>query len=317
MGGGGAYYERDVRHNDKRNAAGYSAFAAQLDKRREADPGVLFTRDRKLHCEAASPIALACDGTGSMGALPKIFFDRAPLLAGQLATRQYVADPEVSMSVIGDITSDNCPIQATDFTKVRHLDPQIERLFIEGGGGPGYYESYEFALYALAKRSLLTQAVTPFLIITGDEGFRLTLSASDLNRIFGENYRRAIEAAEVFAEVRRVYNDNVILLRRPYRANPDADRVIQKQWEDALGADYIVPIKEDTAVMDLILGILAVRGGNSNLDLYLRDMEIARDEPQTKTRIKLVEKALTRLAKLGPTKPRVRVEPDFDPEDRL
>lgn len=316
MGGGGAFYDRDTTDGYERNDKGYSARAEQLEKRKTVDQGVLFTRKRRLRCNALSPIVLAFDVTGSMGTLPKILSDKLPMLAGQLAIREYLRQPMISLAAIGDIRSDTAPIQVTDFVEPRHLDSQLERLFFEGFGGGNDQESYEFTAYAYAERSELPEAQTPFFIFTGDEGFRPTLAASDLERHFDEKHARAIDAKEVFDKLKQVYHGNVIKIRRSY-GSAHTDGRIQRQWEEALGADYIVPITDDQAIGDITLGVLAVRGGATDLDGYLCDMETARDKPQSKARIKLVEKALTRLAKLGPTKPRVRVDPDFDPEDRL
>lgn len=316
MGSSGSYYDRDTVDGYKRNSHGYSEHAAQLERRRVVDNGVLFTERRRLHCQGASPIVLAFDVTGSMGNLPKILSDKLPLVAGQLAIRQYVHEPWISLAAIGDIKHDKAPLQVTDFIEPRHLDSQLERLFFEAGGGNNDQESYEFTAYAYASRSLLPQAKTPFFIFTGDEGFSPVLASSDLEHHFHESHPRSLESAEVFKQLQHIYHGNVIKIRRPY-GRTQLNARIQRQWEEILGADYIVPVLDDQAIGDLILGILAIRGGSTTLDEYLKDMETARDKPQTKQRIKLVETALTPLAKLGPMRPIQHVQPEFDPANHL
>jgi hypothetical protein len=296
MGGGGSYYDRDVQDGYDRGAKGYSAQAEEKMGRTQADPGLL-PRDRRLECSAASPVVYAFDVTGSMGTLPRIIFDKMPMIAGQIVECGYLNDPAVSLAAVGDIISDRAPIQVGDFSLLRKLDDWLQRIWLEGNGGGQAQESYEYVAYYFARMCDLSRAETPFFLVTGDEGFRETLYASDLGRHFGGKHD-TIEATEVFAELKRKFRDNVILVRRRYGGKED-DQIL-KQWEKALGAEYVVPLGSDQAIADVTLGVFALRTGVRTLDSYLEDLVTKRAVPQTDERVQEVRESLKRLAELGP-----------------
>src|SRR5262249_13920715 len=181
--------------------------AAEKMGRREADPGLL-PKDRRLTCAAASPVVYAFDVTGSMGNLPRIIYDKMPLVAGQIAECGYLQDAEISLAAVGDIQSDRAPLQIAEFSIIRKLDDWLERIWLEGGGGGQTKESYEHTAYFYARRCELGAAKTPFFVITGDEGFRETLYASDLARHFGGEHEN-VEAQAIFDELKQKFAGNV------------------------------------------------------------------------------------------------------------
>ncbi|MGC4115615.1 MAG: hypothetical protein QM765_13630 [Myxococcales bacterium] len=294
MGGGGSYYDRDTTDGYDRGSAGTSALADEKMGRRAADPGLL-PKDRKLECKAKSPVVYAFDVTGSMGNLPKIIFDKMPLIAGQIMECGYLDDPQVSLAAVGDIVSDVGPIQIADFSVIRKLDDWLERIWLEGNGGGQAKESYEFTMYYYARCADLGEPELPFFLITGDEGFRETLYKGDLERHFGGKHE-TVEAEQVVAELKKKFKDNVFLVRRKY-AGAENEK-IQVQWEKLLGKDYVIPLFSDQAIADVTLGVFALAGGTRTLDEYLNDLKTKRAVPQTDERCAEVRKSLERYAAL-------------------
>jgi hypothetical protein len=296
MGGGGSYYDRDVQDGYDRGKAGYSDSAAEKMGRREADAGLL-PKDRRVACAAKSPVVYAFDVTGSMGNLPRIIYDKMPLIAGQIAECGYLEDAEISLAAVGDILSDKAPIQVADFSIIRKLDDWLERVWLEGGGGGQARESYEYTAYFYARRCDLSAAKTPFFVITGDEGFRETLYANDLARHFGGSHEN-VETDVLLAELKQKFAGNVFLIRRKYSGSEND--AIQAQWERALGADCVVPLGSDQAIADVTLGLFALMTGSRTLDEYLDDLVTKRAVPQTDERIAEVRQSLTRIAARAP-----------------
>ena len=97
MGGGGTYYSRDVTDSSRRTSRGFSDVAESAMSRSKADKSVL-PENRKLICAAESPIVYAFDVTGSMGDLPRIIYDKAPMMAGQLTEQGYLNDVMISLA---------------------------------------------------------------------------------------------------------------------------------------------------------------------------------------------------------------------------
>jgi hypothetical protein len=296
MGGGGSYYDRDIQDGYARTPGGFSPQAAEKMGRRAADPGLL-PKDRRLECVAKCPVVYAFDVTGSMGNLPRIIYDKMPMIAGQITECGYLVDAQMSLSAIGDILSDQAPLQVAEFSLIRKLDDWLQRVWLEGNGGGQAAESYEYTAYFYARMCDLKDAEVPFFIITGDEGFRETLYGSDLVRHFGGTHKNT-EAADVFEELKRKFKGNVFMIRRRY-AGEENDK-IQAQWEKALGADYVIPLGSDQAIADVTLGLFALMTGSRTLDEYLDDLKTKRDVAQTDERIAEVRESLRRVATLKP-----------------
>jgi len=295
MGGGGSYYDRDVTDSSQRSSAGYSDLAETKMSRSGANPALL-PKDRRLRTDCQGPIVYAFDVTGSMGTLPKIIYDKMPLIAGQVSELGYVPDPALCLAAVGDAVCDSAPAQVGDFVPLRTLDEWLERLWLEGGGGGQAVESYELMAYFFATRCEIPEAKTPVFLITGDEGFRERLYRNELTALFGGEHQDA-SADEVFARLRKRFSDNVFLIHRKYGSDRENDE-ITAQWQRVLGKERVVPLGEDLAVGDVTLGLLALVGGQRTLEEYLDDMKTKRWEPQTDERVDQVRSYLAGLAAL-------------------
>lgn len=291
MGGAGDYYDRDVTDRTLRTSAGFSTTAEERLSASQLSPA-LDPCNRRIACESKSPFVFAFDVTGSMGNLPKIIYDKMPMIAGQIIEQGYVEDPIVSLAGIGDILSDRAPIQISDFAQIRNIDEWLERIYLEGGGGGQAKESYELVMYFYARNCDMKNAETPFLIITGDEGFRENLFAADLQAKFGGAHEN-VNSQTIFDELKTKFKGNVFLIHRYYSSSPDEDSRIVIQWENALGKENVIRLSDDSAIADTMLGLIAIVTGSRTLDEYLEDMK---NREQTPERIDGVEGSLEFLA---------------------
>ena len=307
MGGGGEYYNRDVASSRDTSSRGFSAVSERSFSATRANVAVL-PKNRSLVSTCKTPVVSGFDHTGSMGDLPIIIRDKMPMVAGQLVLNQYLVDPMMSIAAIGDVISDTDPIQVCDFTEIRKLDEQMKRIYIERNGGGGRpYESYEFLAYFYARRYEMKDAVTPIFLVTGDEMFRDSLSAAELTAHFGGEHRTT-DAFEVFDELKKKFKGNVFHLRRRYDST--SDREIAGLWRRALGEVNVIPLPEDKAVGDMMLGIFALASGARTLDEYVEDMRSRplnlggeKFEPQSPRRIEAVRAALEAFASTRKKRP--------------
>lgn len=301
MGGGGDYYDRDVTSSRLTSTRGFSATAERSFERERANVAVL-PKDRRLVSKCKSPVVYAFDVTGSMQDLPKIIYDKMPMIAGQLVAQKYLDDPMMSISAVGDVLSDEDPIQVADFSELRKLDNWLKRLCLEGGGGGGIpNESYEFTAYFYARLYEMKNAKLPIFLITGDEGFREELPGAELKKHFGGQHE-TVSAYDIFKELKKKFRGNVFLLRRRYESG-DWDGKITAQWRRALGQENVIQLANDKAVGDTTLGIFAIASGARTLEEYLRDMRERpldlggeKFEPQSDKRIQEVRKSLEEFA---------------------
>jgi hypothetical protein len=297
MGGGGRYFDRDIPDRSTLNSRGISRDTEQQMSRRNLDPAV-DPRNRRLVCQAESPVCYAFDVTGSMGDKPKFIRQKGPLLAKELTDRQYLKGVEMSIAAIGDLhEGDRAPCQIGDFTAVRGLDVWMRKLWLEGGGGGNGMESYDFAAYYYAYLCEMPNAVTPVMLFTGDEGLYDSLPGSDLRRVFGGEHRDT-DTAKVFRDLTAKFKGNVFLLHSYY----SDDEGVLRQWRQYVEDGRIIRLQSDRALMDVTIGVFALVSGARNLDGYCEDMRTRTNattgkvEPQSVERIAEVKETLSSLA---------------------
>ena len=320
MGGGGSYYDRDVTATRKTSGTkGYSADAERMLSQNAIDPALL-PKGWRLECVAKNPLVYSFDVTGSMGKLPKIIWDKWPGIVGQIVARNYLPDPEMSITAVGDIRSDDSPLQMCNFDSLRNLDRWLKRIhFEEGGGGQGS-ESYEMVAYYYLNYFDMPNAELPIFLMTGDEACVEKLYADDLRKHFGGNHENTTADA-VFAALRKKFQGNVFRIHRPYSGHGHegwTNATIVAQWERLLGKNNVIHLPDDRAIGDITLGLYAIVSGARTLDQYLEDMRtrplnLAGDvsfEPQSEDRILQVAKALASFRGYEPLKRYTNAETD-------
>lgn len=297
---GGSYYDRDVGHASSTPKSGggfdystYSARASAAMSRssaaRETDPKVCKT----VSTDAANPVVIGVDVTGSMSTWPKVIWDKLPMFYGQIMIQGYLKDPAVSFAAVGDY-NDQAPLQVCDFAKGDKLDDEIKKIWLEGGGSGGSgvdglpAESYGLFGYYYLNRCKLEKPVTPFLFLCSDECFYPEVEAEHVRDVIGDAQRKEPwDTPGIFKALARKFN--VFLLRKSY---PAFEERINKHWVDVLGPDHVIPLEDPKSVIDVMLGVIALVSGARDLDTYAVDMK-GRD--QTKERIDAVKKSLGTL----------------------
>lgn len=286
---GGGSYDRDVGSTSSSSDYDYSDYtdtAKTAFKNGSANTKVL-PLDRNLKCKNKSPIVVAIDGTGSMGNDAYIIYDKMPMFYGQILMQGYLDDPAISFAVVGDAYSDKAPIQVCDFEQGTELDSWLEKLWIEHNGGGQSRESYDLMAYYYANHCTLTDATLPFFFFIGDEGYYPQTEGHFISEHIGRN-KLAVDARESFKRLNKKFN--VFLIHKPY--GTDDDKIIN-QWASVINRERILVMEDSKAIVDVMLGAIAILSESRNLDDYLVDMK---DREQTKERIKLVEKTLSSLS---------------------
>lgn len=297
MGGGGGYAGGSVRRSGRGRTS--SAATEKEMSRRNLDPAC-DPRDRIITCTARGPMVFSFDETGSMGDLPKIIKDKYPLIAGQVGALSLVEEPMMSVCGIGDAENyEQAPVQVGDFLTLREVGDGFNRIFLEGNGGSNDRESYDLMMYYFAYMCNLPNAVTPFFLMTGDEGYRSILSSKRLTELFGS---RAIQHQDtnierVFADLDRKFQGNFFLIRRFYGS---LEERVMNSWIDLVGRGRIARLDNSTdgdkSIGDVSIGVIALATGRMSLDEYCISLVAAREEPQSEARIARVRRTLEPIA---------------------
>src|ERR671932_770704 len=130
------------------------------------------SRDSHAHPDSRA-IAVIFDVTGSMGIVPRVLQTKLGALLWVLIQRGYVADPQLLFGAVGDAYCDGVPLQIGQFESGLEMDDDLGKIYLEGGGGGQVHESYELALYFMARHTSIDcherRGRRGYLFLIGDE----------------------------------------------------------------------------------------------------------------------------------------------------
>lgn len=242
-----------------------------------------------LKTQSTAPLLICCDITGSMGEWPAVMFSKLPYLEHEGKTMYLGKDMEIAWLAVGDAYCDDYPLQARPFTKGTDLEKRLKELVIVGGGGGQTTESYELAGLYLARKVEMPKAVSPILIMIGDEAPYDFVNEDQARDIAKVKLQGRLSTKDLFEELKERYA--VYLIRKPYQPTGDnsmspIDKRIHAQWAELVGEDHIAYLPEAQRVVDVIFGILAKESGR--IDEFRKELE----DRQTKDQVKTVYKSL-------------------------
>jgi hypothetical protein len=199
-----------------RKARGTSAFAYSDGGARRVHPaldpyGVAAreSRDSDEH-PASVAIAVLFDVTGSMRKVPRVLQAKLPQLFGLLLRKGYVRDPQILFGAIGDATCDRVPLQVGQFESDNRMDDDLSRIVLEGGGGGQVTESYELALYFMARHTAIDcyekRGRRGYLFIIGDEMAYPRVKPEEVEAVIGDPLAEPVKLKQIVAEVRQRYD---------------------------------------------------------------------------------------------------------------
>ncbi|RSM98776.1 hypothetical protein DMB42_44345 [Nonomuraea sp. WAC 01424] len=260
-----------------RAANGASAFAYSDGGARRVHPdldpfGV--TRESRDSAEHPDSLAVAVlfDVTGSMRSVPRALQTRLPDLLGLLLRKGYATDPQIMFGAIGDATCDRAPLQVGQFESDNRMDDQLGLILLEGGGGGQKRESYELALYFMARHTSIDchekRGRRGYLFVIGDEMPYPRVSRSQVKDLVGDRLAAPIGVADIMAELTRKYDVYFIL---PQGASYAGDPEVLDSWRDLLGQN-VLELDDLDAVCETIALTVGLGEDAIGLDEGLEDL---------------------------------------------
>ncbi|SNT45280.1 hypothetical protein SAMN05421812_106220 [Asanoa hainanensis] len=253
-----------------RRSNGHSAFAYSDSGARtvhhKLDPRgtVRESRDSQEHPDSLA-IAVVFDVTGSMGDIPRVLQTKLPKLLGLLLRKNYARDPQILFGAVGDATCDRVPLQIGQFESDNRMDDDLSRIVLEGGGGGQMTESYELALYYLARHTELDcftkRGRRGYLFVIGDELAYDRVKAREVRNVCGDDLSEDIPVRRIVSEVRRKFDTYYLL---PRGSNYAGNTKVLDFWRGLLGQNA-VELDDPDAVCETIA--LLVGLGEAAIDL--------------------------------------------------
>ncbi|MBW8804457.1 MAG: hypothetical protein JF587_11485 [Catenulisporales bacterium] len=151
------------------------------------------SRDSAEHPTSLA-ISVLFDVTGSMGGVPRVLQTKLADLHGLLLRKRYVDHPQIMFGAIGDAYSDRVPLQIGQFESDNRMDAQLGEIVLEGGGGGQMRESYELAMYFMARHTSLDchekRGKRGYLFLIGDEMPYPSVNPQHVSQVLGRRSDR-------------------------------------------------------------------------------------------------------------------------------
>ena len=268
---GSGRWSADVYETAERLRGGKSAFGYSDSGARTVHPlldpfdvGKRESRDSDEH-PASLAIAVLFDVTGSMGTVPRALQKRLPRLLGLLSDGGYATDPQLLFGAIGDATCDRAPLQVGQFESDNRMDGDLERILLEGGGGGQKTESYELAMYFMARHTVTDcyekRGRRGYLFIIGDELPYPAVKPREVSAWIGDQLPQPVALGNLVAQLTRRWDTYYIL---PEGAAYAGDAQVLRAWRGLLGQN-VIELADLDAVCETIA--LTVGLGEEAIDL--------------------------------------------------
>lgn len=251
------------------------------------------SRDSDEH-PLATDITVAFDVTGTMGSIPHALQRKLPELFGLLLRKDYVSDPQIMFSAIGDANCDHFPLQIGQWESDNRLDENLENIILEGGGGGQKHETYELFMYFMARHTATDRwdkrGQKGYLFIIGDELAYSMIKRHQVASVIGDTLEADIPVEAIAAELRERFNVFFIL---PKGAAFGGDPQVLAFWRKLFG-EGVLELDDPEAVCETIA--LTIGQMEDAIDLeegveHLRELGV---DDQTVTSVSRA------LAKLNP-----------------
>ena len=209
------------------------------------------SRDSDDHPESLA-IGVLFDVTGSMRNVPRTLQAKLPDLLGLLLRKGYAADPHILFGAVGDATCDRAPLQIGQFEADNRMDDDLGKILLEGGGGGQMRESYELAMYFMARHTSIDcherRGRRGHLFMIGDELAYPAVKRREVARVIGDELPEDVPIAEIVRELRRTYEVYFII---PEGAYHSGSRELRDFWQDLLG-QHVLYLDDLDAVCETI-----------------------------------------------------------------
>lgn len=204
-------------------------------------------RDSEEH-PLVTPIVVAMDVTSSRGDDTRKIYQQVPSMLGSIITNDIVSDPTIMWVAVGDANSDRAPLQVGQFEADRRIDEQLQKIWMEEGGGGTGEESYELVAYYLSHRTQIdaidNRGEKGFLFFTADEAPYETVSAEQIRKHIGRPIRKDVPSTEVFEDLQKRFHTYVIYPGTTAEERSVAiDSEIRQRLEEAGGRFQDVDIR--------------------------------------------------------------------------
>jgi len=237
------------------------------------DVAIRESRDSDGHPNS-NAIIVSLDVTGSMHRVVKAIHAKLPTLMGILTRKNYIKDPQIMFTAVGDATCDQVPLQVGQFESGAEMEGDMGRVFIEGAGGGQSTESYELMAYFAARHTAIDclekRGKRGYCFIIGDEMPYASVKAHEVTNVIGGGLEADINTQAMFDELQKKYFTFFIL---PVGASHGNDPAIASKWGEIIGDEHVLRLEDPEGVSELIATQIGLCEGTTDIDTAASDLK--------------------------------------------
>jgi hypothetical protein len=207
-----------------------------------------------------------------MSNVPMVMQKKLPQLMGLLLRKGYIENPSICISAIGDVNYDSTPFQVGQFESGIEIDDDITNLYLEGGGGGNDFESYELALYFLARcveaDEFDKRNGKGYAFIICDESLSPVIRARDVLKVFGQTLQDDLKTSDIIEEVNKKWNLYCIV---PNMTSHFHNTGMKRFWKEQLG-ERVLLLDQPDGITEMIAGLIGVLEGNTDISTLVEDL---------------------------------------------
>lgn len=207
-------------------------------------------------------VIIGLDTTSSMGMIAENMAKKGvPTLMENTYDRKPIPGPQILFAAVNDVRAgSSAPLQVTQFESDIRIAKQLEKVYLEGGGGGNGSESYALAWYFAAKHTKIDcfdkRGQKGLLFTIGDDGPTPDVTAEELERVFGPGEYKNYSSEELLTLVSRQWEVFHIMVAE---GQTHSDHV-RKQWEKLIG-ERAVLLTDYTKLAEVVTSIMQVTAG--------------------------------------------------------
>lgn len=266
-GGDTFAYTSTMRRSSSKDVKCHETLA--IDKKRMRE-----SRDSATHPES-NALAVIFDVTGSMGQVPVDLEDQLKKLMGYFLKRNYLPSTHILFGAVGDSTCDKVPLQVGEFEPgAQELMDFFQRVYLEGGGGGQNTESYQNALYFLARHTSIDcfekRGKKGYIFMFGDELPYDKVRSAEIRALMGNTGpQEDVPTVEIIKEVREKYQLFFII---PLGTSNGRDQKIWSTWRALLGEEFVLGMEKTEQVCELIGTVVGTCEGKVNAEEAIKNL---------------------------------------------
>ena len=237
----------------------------KLDPKRKNGSGLIVREalDSSDH-PASTPIVVTFDTTGSMGGIPEVLVSKLGNLMKLLNEKHYVTDPQVLFSAINDADrGSNVPLEVGQFEASNEMDDVVTNIWNQqSGGGGNNHESYELAMYFMARKTVLDSLnkrnKKGYMFIIGDELPYAVVGRDNVKQFIGDDLTEDIRTSDILAELQQKFE---VFWIRPVTGHINTRDITTGL--NRLFGERIIRMDNPEHVCELIAATIAVNEGRN------------------------------------------------------